>query len=83
MLRSLLWMASACASLFFLVRLKNSDTVNSFTLGISTNLWSTVIAWWFVVDANCGGYIYRVFYNSNGNFVVVLIYMYNQSFISL
>jgi hypothetical protein len=34
MLRSLLWMASACASLFFLVRLKNSDTVNSFTLGI-------------------------------------------------
>jgi hypothetical protein len=29
MLRSLLWMASACASLFFLVRLKNSDTVNS------------------------------------------------------
>jgi hypothetical protein len=53
---------------FFLVRLKNSDTVNSFTLGIS-NLWSTFIAWWFVVDANCGGYIYRVFYNSNGNFV--------------
>jgi hypothetical protein len=34
MLRSLLWMASACASLF-LVRLKNSDTVNSFTLGIN------------------------------------------------
>jgi hypothetical protein len=30
MLRSLLWMASACASLFFLVRLKNSDTVNSY-----------------------------------------------------
>jgi hypothetical protein len=44
MLRSLLWMASACASLFFLVRLKNSDTVNSFTLGISTN---------YMVDGHC------------------------------
>jgi hypothetical protein len=66
MLRSLLWMASACASLFFLVRLKNSDTVNSF-VGYFNEL---------MVDVHCGSSlmrtavgIYRVFYNSNGNFV--------------
>jgi hypothetical protein len=80
MLRSLLWMVRV-RRVVFLVRLKNSDTVNLRWV-FQRTYGRRSLRGGSSLRTAVG--IYTVFYNSMEIlWAVVLIYMYNQSFISL